>query len=226
MAIGMSLRAQSECDSTLEFYDQKYGRNTTLYKGAKYQPTINHQFGSPFFLNKTFQNGTVVFVNNTRYQHIKLKYDIYIDELVFETTDAYGAELNIVLDKADVDFFKLGNRRFEKRIVNGVTSYFETIRGDSIDCLLSYKKGYRFYDTPAKKGYGFTDTDRNILIILDGDITPVNNNFTLLRLLPKDEKNNIAKWLRDNDLRIRKVEFAELEKIIHKINKLIASHEV
>jgi hypothetical protein len=174
-----------------------------LYRGVIWTNKYRRFNGDQFFLTPMFIPGTVS-INGRTYKNLRIKYDIYSDELIIPL----NMEEIIQLNKEMIDSFSLS---FENKTYRFINSRNDSISGlNGYCCLLysgksalyvKYKKSISTAVTITSDGE-FNQTTR--IYFGEGDlIYPVKSTGDLLKILG-GQKEEIRNYISKNKLKVSK----------------------
>ena len=94
-----------------KIYDTHLRRNSMIYTGRSYYEGRSGTIGHPFFEDNYWENGSIVY-DNSSYDSIYLKYDIYKDLILIENFNSSGYSSPITLYSKKVSSFDLMGYHF------------------------------------------------------------------------------------------------------------------
>jgi len=174
--VASSLTAQDELPKNL---------NAGIIKGTDFIPYPSYS-GTPY-LNITYLNGEIEFIDGSKLNNLGLRYSSYRDEIIYYNT---FLSAQIVIDKISLKGFsfideKGVNRIFRRQNYEGYQNgdrYFEVLSDGDVSLLayrkvdlatcdpsysklgLAYQPSYFYYVYAAGKGYSQIKINRNSLL--------------------------------------------------------------
>jgi hypothetical protein len=174
-----------------------------LYNGRLWRNNYLNITGNQFLFSNEFLPGAVSMDGKTfNGKNIRLKFNIYDDELLTETNTGTVIQLN----REMVDSFTLvfENRLYRFRNLHedslkSLSGYVQVLHDGAASLYVKYKKEIRL-----KSSVGENDTfiqSFRIYLMKDGIMHRVNNKASLLKILG-DRKEQMKDFLRSNQIRI------------------------
>jgi len=186
-------KADTDTRAYYDWFDGQTGvRNKQIYNGAAYVEkyrTINEKY--KFFTSSEFLNGSVVFDGQPFYE-LRLKYDLYEDQLLLNSKGAIGTVIKLNSDKVSsftIGFHKFINPQQKNQSAAEVSGFYEVLLKTSYFTLL--KKNRKALLKKIKGDlvyYEFKKDDENFLFYKNAYYT-LNKKRDLLRLFPEFKKN-------------------------------------
>lgn len=165
---------------------------------VQYSPFIQ---GTPYFLSKEWQMGTLVF-HNIPYKDVQLKYDLVADELVLFHANGYSA---VALFTPRIQRFTIGAHRFvyfraQEAPDSRAGIYQEVVKGK----LSLYVRRSRVILETIESNIlirKFID-NYNYYVLKDGNFYPIRKQKDLMPLV-QDKKSQVNSWLKNSGIRFR-----------------------
>ena len=208
-----------------EFCDSAYGKDIRLVSGLVYAQPHRKADGHPFFNDLDWMTGSVT-INDIMFDGIKLKYDIYLDNLVLIDESEDGTMKRISLNKNRVTAFNLGQRPFIKLDPSsGInipgTEYFEILYNGKIRLLNRWTKHFE-NDATQDFPYGrFTDAELARYLLKQGSLFRITRKATLYKVF-SGKKSDIKKYLKANRIFIiKKATDQKMAGLIEYCNSLV-----
>jgi len=180
--------------------------NQSLYSGKVWKNMYRRINGDQFLFADYFLDGTVT-ANGRTYKNLKIKYDVFSDEILIPV----DLEEIVQLNKEIIDSFSISyeNRvyRFEKIYVdslkktNDFNGYFRVLYNEKSALYLKYIKHISSNITDKSDG-DFIQTNK-VYIVKNNIVYPVLSKNDVLKALNTD-KALLKKYLRSNKLKISK----------------------
>jgi len=180
--------------------------NQALYSGKVWRNMYRRINGDQFLFTDYFLDGTVT-ANGRTYKNLKIKYDIYSDEILIPV----DLEEIVQVNKEIIDSFSISYEtrkyRFEKididslKKTNEINGYFRVLYKEKSALYLKYSKQISPNITDKSDG-DFIETDK-VWFKKDNIIYPVMSENDLLSAL-KIDKVTLKNYLRSNKLKYSK----------------------
>ena len=176
-----------------------------LYNGRVWRNLNSKVKGDPFLFSQEFLSGTVI-VNGKTFKGVKIRYDIYKDEILISTDKIIILQAN----KEMVDGFTLNYsginyvfRNFEESDQNPLSGFVNIVYNEDTPLLVKYRKEI---DTSGSDNiYGTFYQSNKVYVRKDGILTLINSRAEFLRLL-KEKKAEIRKFIKTNKIKITKTD--------------------
>jgi hypothetical protein len=174
-----------------------------LFNGRAWKNMYYRIKGDQFLFSPDFIPGNVT-IENTEYKNLKLRYDIYNDEIVTVTNHGILLQLN----KEMVDNFKLN--------WNGRLYFFKRIDSDSTSSLhgfanVLYEGRTTLYVKNIKEilllavdnKYDMFNQVNRVYLVKDDNTYRINSRMEFFKLI-KDRKSDIRQFIRSNKIKVSK----------------------
>jgi hypothetical protein len=201
-----SSAANSGYASALALYHNFLVPETGLYKGNEYADYAHLlRDGHPFYGEYKFKIGTVTY-HGILYQHVPILYDLVFDEVVIGD---YDHIFKIILTTPLVDRFTIEDHSFihlKDSVTPGMpkVGFYEVLYSGHITLLKKETKTVQEDLSNGDHAQRFIDgTDSSYLLKMGNVYYPVNHNNSLLATL-KDKKKELRRFIRSNNLSMRK----------------------
>lgn len=179
------------------WFDNQINRyNTSLFNGIEYVElyrTINERH--KFFESSDFLTGSIVY-DGQFYDEVPLKYDLNVDELLFNV--GYNYEYpTLILFKSKIESFQLGKSNFVQ--INNSEStiemngFYELLVVKQPITLLKKNKKKRFKRIKGNTVYYEFDNDNSYFIAYQDDYYEVKSKSDVIRIWP-DKKQYINEY--------------------------------
>lgn len=174
-----------------------------LYNGSVWTNGYHRIEGDQFLFSGFFIPGTIS-INGKAFKNVRMKYDIYSDEII----SPVNSEVILQLNKEMVDSFTVSSGDKVYRFINirndtlkGFAGYVNLLYKGSSSFYVKYKKSI----TPSstQKNDGSFIQNHMMYLVKDDLVHPVNGTRTLFRILNAD-KEQLRNFIKKNKLRISK----------------------
>jgi len=170
-------------------------------------PASEVESGSRFY-KLDWANGTVTRKDGTTYQGLKLKYDLYDDEIVYESTanaplvpkytDITGFTLKGLDGATDVKTFANGFPAVDKLTP---ASYYQVIAAGKTQLLKKYAKTISTRTDPGDNSIVKSFVDEELYYVLkDGKMTAVKPDAKEIEAVLADKGTQVAAYVKSNKL--------------------------
>ena len=200
--------------------NKRYGPSPNLLNGEKYHYPYRSARGNPFFEVKGDADASVQ-INGRLFEKQKIKYDIYNQLIVLDFIDRSGAPGSIVLRNEWLETLIIDGFQFKKYPdENGLERFGQVIHEDNFSCVYFWEKEYTPDLQYGEKSYRFSDPKRQAYILTHGHFSPYSGRGSLLKCFPKPIQLQIKTYLKENRIRIRKVDDLQMQSLMVYINQL------
>jgi len=193
-------------------YEEKLGLGAAIYQGPEYLPTDPSILGTPFFQQKNFSFGSVIYQGHI-YNNLLLGYDVIQDNLVLAYQNR-GQFFQIVLDRDKVDAFVLLGHTFDNRQPETAGlpfgGYLDKLYDGPSKILVKRNKKTRPSTT---KGYlyEYVNADK-YFVYTKGEFVPVNSKSKIFKIF-KENRKLLRKQILKTDLDYRSQKDRYLQKV-------------
>lgn len=193
-------------DSALKYaislYEFEQGRNSLIYTGKGYYDPHDGIIGHQFFMEDYWEPGHVTYDQST-YDSIYLKYDIYKDILLVENFNSQGYLSPIKLFSENVQGFEIFGYEFvrlEKDTISGLRGGFYNLMysADELQVLVRRRKEIIQSNEINSIKKEFVRKDRHY-IKKDGMYHRIRKKKSVLKVL-YDHKKEVKSYIRQNNL--------------------------
>lgn len=197
-------------EQTFHRYQIGLGKTMQLYNGAEYIRPFPLLKGAPFLEESGLQKGTVYF-DGILYPDVMLAYDIVKQELV--TTGYQNINLTLVPEK--IGYFYLANRLFIPAPRDSITNkkamsgFCEVLYNQHLLVLAHYQKTPRRSSSTESAATFMQST--TYYILKDNTVLKIDNEKALLAAF-NEQKDNVKKYMRSNNLKFKKAPAETLQK--------------
>ncbi len=190
-----------------------------LYNGRAWRNLYTKIKGDPFLFSTDFLSGTVTIGKKT-FEQLKLKYDIFNDELLIISDRGLILQLNHEM----IDFFSLSwlekeyrFRRIEPDSLNTLSGFVNVLYDGTTPLYVKYKKEILLLAVENK--YDMFNQVQRVYISKDGKYNLISSRRDFLNQL-KDRKQQVKSYIRSNNLRIKKKDPLSFKPVLEYYDKL------
>lgn len=218
LAVSLLSTDKTQAQSSMPFLEMIYGMDPLLFNGKRYTyfPPLSFR-GTQFLYDKDTLSGSVVLRGKT-YDRLKLKYDIYNQELILHYRDNNAVINQLVVSDAWLESFDLLDAHFvvelpEKQI-------YQVLGEGPIRIFYTWHKGLFLQNRLGVTNYSFTEPIRKMYLD-DGDTRErFKNNKSFLSLFNNTFREDIRKYLRRNRINVRQADDRKMRGLLEFINEL------
>jgi len=171
-----------------------------LYNGRVWQNQFFNTDGNQFFLSSEFSAGSVE-VDGYNFNNVKIKYDLYNDELLIQKDDGTIIQLNKeMINSFTIPYYEKTFRfvNFDNEPEGYVAGYCQLLYDGDIKIYVKILK--ELIPTTISNGLPkFTQVNK-IYIVKDGKFHRTDNRKKLLNLFAEEEQVLIKKFIRSNQI--------------------------
>ncbi len=201
---GLSVIYSMEPLYPLSSRDQDTLERQILYNGRIWRNLYFKIEGDPFLFSNEFLPGTVT-ISGKIFNNIKIRYDIYNDQILILTDKMVILQLN--KEMVDGFTFKFSDviynfKKIEETDINPVSGYVNVVYDRISTLFLKYKK-----EIDASKSdnlYGAFYQLRRLYVIKDGAIHLITGRSDFLRLL-QDKKQLVRNFIKEGKIKVSKM---------------------
>ncbi len=213
-----------------KWFDDNVGiENTGLFNGLRYKEEYRTLDGShKFYLSPNYINGNIVY-DGQAYYDIKMKYDLFEDEIIVNLTANSGNSiLQLLIDK--IDTFSINENNFIKLYDNSIINSSEIITGiyqiiyqnSNLVCYKKNKKIAKKNLTKKNIHYSFKSED-SYYLYLNNDFFLVSSKRDFTKIFP-DYKKEINSFYTNNKFLLDSNPDAFMTKLSSKLSNLITNN--
>lgn len=202
-------------EQLVNYSSKVYGSDDMLVNGRIYVPQHSLAEGHPYFNVEEWVESQV-FIKGHMFDGVKLKFDIELDEFIL-FTENNGQKNYIVLNKHYVDSVYMGKYLFVNtttlKQINEDIGYAELVLNQDILFLVKYKKDFK-KEYSETKPYGEYNRQNSYRYLGENNnLVKLNTKKALLEYF-KDEKRDIKRYMKKNNIKYKKANSGELFNLI------------
>jgi hypothetical protein len=189
--------------NAIDIYYNFIGENNHLNNGSEYVTPFYRESMHPYYKTILFSPGSVVY-DDISYSNIALMYDIINDQLI---TNRYKMNYRIVLVNDKIKSFSLLGHNFVRIVQDsnsksGIsTGYFDQLYSGNLKVFVKRQKKREEILRDNELIARIVEND--IVYIQKGEIyLPIKNKKTLFSVF-RDQKNDLRKYLRRNNINFK-----------------------
>lgn len=214
-------------DKVVSLANEVYGLDQQLVNGVFFEDVYRGSDGHPFLLEDAFVEGSLVF-RNKAYESVRIKYDIYAQQLLINHLHEDYAMTSILTDEF-VNAFNIYGKQFQKMSVDAgsLPTYYQVLAElENLQCYVYWFKVRNESINDNNVRYDvFMPDRRKFYIQMNGITSSFQNNWTFKRMFSGDIKRNLRRYLRSNKIKIQEASDDVLVELLVECNKWIANKE-
>ena len=199
-----------------------YGLDQDLVNGTQYYNRYLRAQGHPYFLEKTFFDGTLI-LNGREYPDVHLKYDIYSQQVEMEFTNFSGTRNHLVAVTDHVDGFILGDYRFSKFDSERGEKFCMVIRTEQFSCYIHWRKKLHPLSNDTYYFEQFTDVNPSFTLEMEGEALSFKSRRTFSGCFPESRQKEIRRLLRQKHFTFKNAIPDEIIRNMHAVSNLLNS---
>lgn len=190
---------QSYKQNLYSWFDTNVGiENTTIYQGVEYEEKnnpLNDQHS--FFKENQYVNGSILY-KGEYFFNIKMKYDLYDQELIVLFDKENRNSITIQLFKKSIDEFYLHNTRFKKLKINDTPDFYEeAFKSNSLKLYIRNRKTKKEIQYRGKLINVYRESNFQYFIYYNNLYNEINSRKNIISIFPK-QKQLINSFFKDN----------------------------
>jgi len=196
-----------------------YGQNSILYNGELYNYSISHRIkGHQFFQTRDFKKGNIC-IKNKIFEDVLLNYDIYQQQILLKFK-YHNVDKIISIPKEIVKEFSFNNNHFT--ILNNGWNFkiYEVIGDGEIKILRHWRKELKLSSGNESKDYTFTKAFIIRYLYKKGELIRFQSKRSFISEFPEDSQPLISKFLRSNQINLKRALKDELSALTNYCNNL------
>lgn len=198
-----------------------YGLDPLLYNGMIYN-SFNpvKAKGDQYFSSSSFTKGEVT-IRGIKYKDLDLNFDIYKEELLLRYTTSSNVYNTIMISKAWLEDFSIGNIRFKPYSTSEAPNrLYQVLGNDSIQLLYYWKKVLEYENDYLGNSNMYFNTKKELNIVINKSLKNFRNNKSFVHLFAKEKQPFIKKYLRQNKIKVTNASDLTMEELINYCSKL------
>jgi hypothetical protein len=173
--------------------------NQLLYNGKVWVGLYYSVHGTEFFLSREWQRGDVS-VNGITFKGIKVKYDVYNDDLLIP----YQNQRVVILNREAVDSFTVYDESRSYNFINirgaaGMDGYYELLHSGETKLYRKWKMRRVQFAIEAR--YDEFQPDNRIILVKGNDIIEITGRKMFMEAL-EDKPLNLKRYLSRNKIKV------------------------
>lgn len=209
-----------------EYFDRSYGPDLELINGIQYTNLFANMDEHPFLGEDKLHDGHVV-INSYRYSGLKIKYDIYKQRVILNNRYFSGGTEEIVLPFELIDEFEFNGKLFRKYdFPESGTKYLQVIESGSLSSLYSWSKKFVYSPSSNRSVFNFTPQRKKAYLLINGKLFLYGTKKGFLKLFPENHQKDIKRFIRTNNIWLRKVPDYVMQQLIDYCDKLMNQGDV
>ncbi len=212
-----------DLDSLSGYIQMKYGLDQELFNGFQYYKRYVQYKGDPFFPEDSFYEGSLSY-KGLQYDHVRLKYDCYSQNLILEYTDYNKIYDQLLLQNMYIESFWLEAYHFQKlSLIGEEPMIYQILNSGPITCYVHWKTNLTSISYNFQYTHEFSVPIGEFFIKYSGQIKPIVNKNSFISLFPESLHQEIKKYFRQQRFSFRAADLIEIQKLLIFTNKLEAT---
>lgn len=198
-----------------------YGSDPLLYNGILYRYYVPASTtGSQFIYGHEFTEGSVL-IRGVTFNKLSLNYDVYNQQLVMRYNTPAGGIDKIVISDAWLEAFKLNGLNFEvSRLADSSPKIYRVVSAGKLKVLYHYTKDLVLGSGVSAMNMRFTSPVRYSYLYKDNRLLRYTGNKTFISLFPKTEQTELRRFMRKNNINVKKADDKHISYLLEYCNKL------
>lgn len=201
-------------------FDTLYGADPLLVNGKVYTFFLSTETsGHPYLSGAGYEMGSLRLKDNI-YDGQALRYDIYNQLLILGFVNAQGAESQIIVSDAFLQWFSLGELFFTRPPAADSALKFIQLTGDTTFGVA--RAWYKTLALDSKVGatnYVFSKARHHSYLMRHGQLFPFKNRKSFLKLFKTEEKVRMKELLKSLDINIRHMDTRQANLLVEQFTK-------
>ena len=202
-------------------HERVYGYDPLLYNGRVYYFYPQPGTGGTQYLLDAFDTHGTITLRGVTYTNLTINYDIYNQLLVLKYKNAIGSASLIEISEAWLEKFDLEGRHFEILTGNDTTKRIYQVVGKGNDKILYFREKQMLLHNLEVSGlYYFSKVIKEMYVLSGKRLVKFSNNRSFIAAFSPSEKELIKKYLRKNNLNVKKANDFKMNELINYCNTL------
>jgi hypothetical protein len=209
----------------VEASKENYGVNPLLQNGVFYENRYMTAEGHPFLLEDAFKSGFISF-RNSRYEGVRLKYDIFTQQVVINH-EQEGIVLQNYLSNEFIECFSIDERNFERiAFEDGNPGFYQVVfDGDDLACYYQwYKTRTESHEAGAYKIFVFSEDKLRRYLLIDGILTRYRNNRSFVKAFPKVIGKQVRVYLKEKGIKVDQADDQSMQSLLRICTGILNEH--
>lgn len=209
---------------TFELVNKRYGLDQVLVNGRYFEDIYRNDLGHPFYMSNTFTEGEFT-LHGKKFSNLELMYNVFDQNLVVLLKNEQTNGLAFLPPIEFVSEFEIAGNKFKKyNFTNAEPAFYQEVySGTEIKHLVYYSKiRYDSYHNVNFKAYKYTETKKNMFISITDKVYKYSSKGSFLKLFPKENKKEIARYIKDNKVHVLKSPVQEIIELYMFCDQLLA----
>lgn len=200
--------------------DKVYGPDPLLFNGKKYDFFLPPGTGGHQFLVSTSPINGGVTIKGIRFEHIKLNYDIYNQELLLSYTDKEGSSSLIQISKAWLESFHLGEMVFENHDFKDGPRFYQVLGSGPLKVFYFWRKNFELDKGFGSENFSFGSAKKISYVFINGTLMPYRNKRGFFAIFEPEKKSAIKSYMRNTRLKLKNADDKSMASLINYISNL------
>ncbi len=198
-----------------------YGLDPILYNGKLYKYySQKNIIGNQYLNNELFIQGEVT-IRGNKFNNLSLNYDIFNQQLLLKYSDLNGSINTILISKAWLEEFSIGNSKFKLCTMNNFPErIYQVIGNDSIQVYYYIKKVLNLNNAPGSSNYAYV-INKSFFLFINKSLHQYNSNRGFIKIFDKTIQPQIKKYLRSNKVKVTSASDNIMEQLVNYCNSIL-----
>jgi hypothetical protein len=208
---GHGILYQSVYDATRELQEV----DPILQNGVFYTYPYYNAKGHPFLDRKDFTKGDLIF-RDKRYEGVTLNYDVFNQQVIL-SRQAGKVQFMYLLSSEFVSEFLVNDKRFRFGSLGGQPARFYQVVAETgtVSCYyIWYKNRLESREGGGLAIYSFSEAKHRRYLSVDGDLYRLQNNRSLVKVLPAVAGDMVKDFLKENRIRVSEANDTIMNRVI------------
>lgn len=200
-----------------------YGSDPLLYNGKLYTFFLpQNTGGSQFYFGPQFETGSVT-IRGVTFSNLLLNYDVFNQKLILKYRDKENVHKLLMISDAWLEKFSLRDIHFELVNVQDTLKQISQVMGTgSIRIFYFWEKRLGLDNFHGAKNHVFSSPIKEMNLSIDRQIKRYWNNKSFCILFDAERRDKVKKYLRENNVNVKKANDSVMTKVINYCNSLYA----
>lgn len=200
-----------------------YGSDPLLYNGKLYTFFLpQNTGGSQFYFGPQFETGSVT-IRGVTFSNLLLNYDVFNQKLILKYRDKENVHKLLMISDAWLEKFSLRDIYFELVDVQDTLKQISQVIGTgSIRIFYFWEKRLGLDNFHGAKNHVFSSPIKEMNLSIDRQIKRYWNNKSFCILFDAERRDKVKKYLRENNVNVKKANDSVMTKVINYCNSLYA----
>ncbi len=226
VAVSSQQSAGTISEQTRYHLDPVYGVDQRLVSGPLYNRILpGSVLGNPYFIDEEWKKGSVEF-DDAVFENLNLRYDIEVNRIVLQFTNAHGSNMQIALENTAIKSMTVDGRRlvpFPGKFGTDTALFCEELAGGKLAYLVLRTKMMAVQTGTGNRGYYYREIVSQWLFS-DSLLLPFRSKKNIFRLYP-EHKQEIRQYLRSEKIYPSRWRMDDRAALVRYCNTILTGNE-